>query len=96
MPLQTKLPAHILDDLLDSEEEERPVTGLRAATSSDSESEGAATNKDSSDTESEDKEEVTSSEERSPQKSKGAPSIPPEDLEPKQLKKLETMKESPA
>ena len=96
-----EVPAHILQDLVDSEEEEdeeelrKPANRVEAATSSDSESEGEPTKHGADSSETESGNEETVSEHPSPQKCVPVPA-PPEDLEPKQLKRLETMRESPA
>jgi len=75
---------------------------VHAPSSSDTESENEPESdhkngdSDSSDTESASGPEDTSTEMPPPEEKKGNIRLPPEDLEPKQLKKLETMKESPA
>ena len=78
------------------------VGTIQAPSSSDTDSdnEPESDNKrrgsDSSDTESASGPEDTSSEMPPPETKRADIPLPPEDLEPKQLKKLETMKESPA
>ena len=78
------------------------VGTVHAPSSSDTESENEpeTDNKhrdsDSSDTESASGPEDTSTEMPPPEAKKTDVPLPPENLEPKQLKKLETMKESPA
>ena len=73
---------------------------VHADTSSDSDTEEGPADKEEDDDDDSSATESgssgKSSEHPSPRKSKVAGSLPPEDLEPKQLKKLETMKESPA